>query len=261
MSGLNLTDSSDSPQGTWHFRFFGIPVRVHPWFWIVLFMMGATSETAPALIWVSVCFVSILLHEVGHVLAFGVFGERAEVVLYSFGGLAIPQLGRRLTAFADILISLAGPFAGFTFAAVIAALAFFAGAHFRLGVHMLIIPSLAAFVPWGQSANPASNANYDWNVLLNDLLYVNIYWGLVNLLPIYPLDGGHVSRSLFQAQNPAQGRSRSLVVSIAVAVAVAIVGLIGGSTYMGLMFGFLAFGSFQSWDAERKRFRPDMKLK
>ena len=89
MSGLNLTDTSDSPQGTWHFHFFGIPVRVQPWFWIILFMMGATGETAPALIWVGVCFVSILLHEVGHVLAFRLFGERAEVLLYSFGGLSL----------------------------------------------------------------------------------------------------------------------------------------------------------------------------
>ena len=35
-------------------------------------------------------------------------------------------------------------------------------------------------------------------VLVWDLLFVNIFWGLVNLLPVFPLDGGQISRELFQ---------------------------------------------------------------
>jgi Zn-dependent protease len=43
---------------------------------------------------------------------------------------------------------------------------------------------------------PAHAAFSNWYVLLNDLLFVNFDWGLVNLLPVYPLDGGHAARAV-----------------------------------------------------------------
>ena len=38
--------------------------------------------------------------------------------------------------------------------------------------------------------------------LLHAILFVNIVWALVNLLPVYPLDGGQISRELFTLGNP-----------------------------------------------------------
>jgi membrane-associated protease RseP (regulator of RpoE activity) len=257
---MTILECPDRTRGEWRFRFFGIPVCVQPLFWLTLLFMGANRETGAALIWVAVCFVSILLHEVGHVVAFRAFGEQAEVVLYSWGGLAKPQRGFRMSSFAQTVISLAGPVAGFCFGLLVVGMAQIAGAKLQLEFHMLVIPSLtASFYP--AAGDPAAGAIdymrfYHWNVLLNDLLFVNIYWGLVNLLPIYPLDGGQAARALFEHHDPARGRRRSLIVSIAAAVVVAAFGLITRSMYLTAMFGILAAGSAQMLEADRPMFRP-----
>jgi stage IV sporulation protein FB len=252
-----LLDCPESTRGEWRFRFFGIPVRVQPWFWLTTIFMGANRDTGAALIWVGVCFVSILLHEVGHVIAFRTFGEDAEVVLYSWGGLAVPQRGSRMGTFASTVVSLAGPAAGFCFAGLVAVAATIAGAKFHLVFHTLVIPSLTASY---HSADPFQSdylRAYYWNVVLNDLLFVNIYWGLVNLLPVYPLDGGQASRALFVHHNPARGKRRSLQLSVITAVAVAVLALITKSMYVMIMFGILAAGSAQVLEAERPLFRAD----
>lgn len=231
-------------------------MRVHPWFWLTTLFMGAMQQdTGAALIWVAVCFVSILLHEIGHVVAFHAFGERAEVILYSWGGLAVPALGRRLGTFGQTVVSLAGPAAGFCLAGVVAGVAMFAGAQFQLVFHTLVIPSLTAWFPFADYPD-ASMSSYYWNVLLNDLLFVNIYWGLVNLLPVYPLDGGQAARALFVRRDPTRGRRRAIKVSAIVAVIVAVLGLITRSMYLVIMFGILAAGSAQMLEAEPAIFRP-----
>jgi Peptidase family M50 len=49
--------------------------------------------------------------------------------------------------------------------------------------------------------------------IVDDLLYVNFYWGLVNLLPVWPLDGGHISRALVEHWDRHDGRRKSLILS------------------------------------------------
>ena len=64
-------------------------------------------------LWLGILFVSILIHELGHALTARLFGARAWVQLYSFGGLAHPD--RPLPKWRAIAMTLAGPFAGFAF--------------------------------------------------------------------------------------------------------------------------------------------------
>src|ERR1700690_3564988 len=110
-----LVDCPDSRLGEWDFHLFDIPVRVKIWFWIAVMLIGARDDLAMMAIWVAVCFVSILLHELGHVCAFRLFGERAEVVLYGWGGMAVPRYAVSGT-FPRLVVALAGPFAGFCIA-------------------------------------------------------------------------------------------------------------------------------------------------
>ena len=62
-------------------------------------------------------FVSILIHELGHTFAFRYFGISSHIVLYHFGGLAIPDSygsswgSRSIDPRANALISAAGPLA------------------------------------------------------------------------------------------------------------------------------------------------------
>src|SRR4051794_4982523 len=110
------------------FTLAGIPVRVHPLFWLMGIIFGiGTGNLILLLIWVAVVFVSILIHEMGHAFTMRHYGVSPEVILYLGGGLAVPrseQSGRRWGRFElrtgeQILVSLAGPGAGFLLAALV----------------------------------------------------------------------------------------------------------------------------------------------
>src|SRR5271169_6821462 len=96
-----LVDCPDGGRGVWRFRLFGIPVSVQPWFWLTTLFMGANRSVGMLLIWIAVCFVSILLHEVGHVMAYRAFGEQGSIVLYGWGGLAFSNRSTRRTTLAQ----------------------------------------------------------------------------------------------------------------------------------------------------------------
>lgn len=225
------------------FRLLGFPVRVHPWFWIVTILLNGDSllKIGPQflLIWVAVVFVSILVHELGHALAFRRFGERAEIVLYAFGGLAIPQ-GVVSGRWRRIVVSLAGPFAGFILCGVVY------GSNLAFG--------------WAQGNG------LEVAFLYIQLVFVNLYWGLLNLLPVFPLDGGQVSRELCTGRWGHRGTRVSLKISIATALLIVAysifcaidVGQLGagitldfpwwvprGSVYLAILFGLLAYESYQ----------------
>lgn len=227
-----------------NFKIGDIPVRVHPLFWLVTLLLGANSGLAGILIWVVVVFFSILVHELGHVLAMRMYGQDGSILLHAGGGLAIPTSygwgrGRGgLTRQEQIIVSLAGPLAGFMVAAVVLGIVYLVGGVILMDWLLFIIPLPQAFLP---------TAGFVVNVFIQMMLWVNIFWGLINLLPIYPLDGGQVARQLFAGADPWDGVRKSLILSLVAAGVMALVGLVYlGSVYMALLFGFLAFQSYQS---------------
>jgi len=75
---------------------------------------------------------------------------------------------------------------------------------------------------------------------------VNIFWGVINLMPVYPLDGGNIARNLLVRADPYGGLRKSLRLSLIAGAVVAGIGLIlMRSMYVTLLFGFLAFQSYQ----------------
>src|SRR5262249_50079467 len=96
------------------FRFLGIPVRVHPLFWLATAVLGGSggNETlGPILIWVGCVFVSILVHEYGHGLTARLFRCSPSIVLYGMGGLCYSE-SERQTPLQRVAVLLAGPGAG-----------------------------------------------------------------------------------------------------------------------------------------------------
>jgi Zn-dependent protease len=202
-----------------HFRLFGIPVRVEPFFWIVAVLFGLSYEKIPLILtWVLVVFVSVLVHELGHALALKAFARPSAIVLHGFGGVTISprdvsSRGR------SVIVSLAG--------------------------------SLTAIVVLGIPARALRDSDWaredlvDWVLgggegfslwwLLYMAAFVNIWWSIINLLPVRPLDGGNVATELFGL--PAARR-----VSLVAAAGLALFAFANGEDYAG--FFAIMLGAF-----------------
>lgn len=231
------------------FSIAGIPVRVHPLFWLIALLLGSSGSLIGIPIWIFVVFVSILIHELGHALAFRRYGIDSEIVLHFMGGLTIPLAAPWGTSWANvapsprqqIVISLAGPFAGFIIAALVIASVTFTGGTFA--------GRLMGLIPVPQYALPAA-AGIILNQFILMMLWVNIFWGLINLLPVFPLDGGQVARNILIQYDPVGGTRKSLWVSVVTGGIVALGAFILlESFYMAFLFGILAFQSYQALQA------------
>lgn len=237
-----VLDIPPAPRGLLNFVLFNTSVQVQPWFWVTTLILGWSQDFRTTLIWVAVVFVSILVHEFGHIAAYRIYGVNGAVLLYTWGGLAIPRREIRGTL-ARIVVAFAGPFAGFCLAAVTIAAAINLGVEIRAGLHNFVVPVIAPVFP-----REAYGAHAYWMVAISDLLFVNIYWGLVNLLPVSPLDGSHVSRAILQSMSPAAWHKPWLLLSAFVAFAIAGLGFWSGSLYLGIMFLLLGVSSLQMLD-------------
>jgi stage IV sporulation protein FB len=245
-----------------HFRVFGTPVRVHPVFWLFSAIMGFGFLHAgiPAfLVWMACVFFSLLVHELGHVFMFRVCGAHAHVVLYAFGGLAIPD--RRLhNRWQRIAVSFAGPLAEFLIIAVLA-----------VALAIKNVDDLKAIADLGLGIfgiRSHFGGFLDMPPLMAEavfiLVYINLFWALLNLLPIYPLDGGQISRDFLDGLIPhGRGIRMSLGISLVLAGLLTVhcvasangkplipfLPSIGGM-YMAILFGMLALQSFQMLQQE-----------
>jgi Zn-dependent protease len=258
-----LTEPPPSPYDV-HFRVFGIPVRISPVFWIVVLVLGINPRggTRPAelVIWIAVVLVSILVHEMGHAAMQRRFGGRPWITLYALGGLAsCDDCDRRPSS--QVLISLAGPVAGFLLALAAVTVVLLSGHPFGWTwadevdwgaagiIEATVLPMLGGMWYWEPFASQSADD------LLGSALAVNILWGLVNLLPIYPLDGGRVAREVCTLKNPRAGIVLSLRISIIAAIAMAIAAAVAWqSLFTTIMFGYLAYSSYmtlQAYESQR----------
>jgi stage IV sporulation protein FB len=239
----------------WQFRLLGTDVRVHPFFWIAILLLGGDQGNPWfTLYWVAIVCTSILVHEFGHVLAMRWVGDRGYIVLWSFGGLAISSRSKyRRSYAAQVAVSAAGPAAGLLLAVLTALLAGAAGWNSHFMFSSIGLPVWYADVP----SIGLSALNYQvylhLHYFINTLLYVNFYWSLINLLPVYPLDGGQIARSIFEQRDPDAGLRRSLQVSALTGAIVAVLGLISRQTYFLLFFAFLAIASLQALPTAGRR--------
>jgi Zn-dependent protease len=235
-----LNEPSQTPYDL-RFRLFGIPVRVHPFFWFAALLLGLGGSSRPELmmLWVGAVFVSIVVHEMGHALAAQAHGWPPSITLHGFGGLASYRPTYRSPR-AQILITLAGPAAGFAFAVAILAVIQATGHHVRFErVISNFLPITWDFYDSGKL-----------NLLIFDLLYVNIFWGLINLLPVYPLDGGQIARELLGLVNPTDAVRQSLWMSVITAGFVAVMALVKlDDKYIAIFFAYLAYTSYTTLQA------------
>ncbi|MGZ6087672.1 MAG: site-2 protease family protein [Polyangiales bacterium] len=223
--GSQNAPRSSLPEGfSPHFAVFGVPVRVGMGFWLISIIgfrqdgQSLGSAILQTIAWTAIVFVSILLHELGHALVARRYGASPVITLHAFGGLtSYSGEGLVMTRFRRILISLAGPFAGFALGLAV----FLATRHMTLTDPQL------------------------W--LRRTVLWVNVGWGIINLLPVLPLDGGNV---LAAALGPKRVYATA-VISAVCAIAVALIGLKTGLLMVFVLFGFFAVSAISQARAAR----------
>ena len=261
------------------FRLGDIPVRVHPFFWLSAVLLGIDlRRPGPEMmlylaIWTGILFVSILVHELGHILMGRYFGRRGHILLTGFCGLAIGS-SEQPYRWQRNLVYLAGPGAGFVLAAVATAIFWTYNAPTTLWI-------LGRF--FGIVVDVPANTEPVPDILffvMNNVLWINIFWGLVNLLPVWPLDGGQVCREVCQHYRGRDGMRASLIISLATAAGFAGLALLemilkrpiipflplGGSLFPVLFFAILALQSWQllqfvrragpDWEEQREESAP-----
>jgi len=227
-----------------NFWLFGIPVRIHPLFWVVAILLGTRSDNVMELLaWTVAVFVSILIHEFGHALAMRAYGFHPWITLHGMGGLTSYQpLGTYHTTghstFGQVSITAAGPAAGFLLAALVTV-------ALRLSGHAVEVQWLLNIFPMPQPAELVGSLAF--TVFLWHLLFISVVWGLVNLLPVYPLDGGQIAREVLLQVNSREGIRISLLLSLATAIGMAIFAATQWeSLYTTLFFAYLAYASYSA---------------
>lgn len=243
------------------FQVLGFPVRISWGFWLMTFIFGyswvqgldlALGELSLGilpmlLLWTLCLFVSILIHELGHAIAFRQSGIESSIVLYHFGGLAIPRSGSRgygtLSEKENLWIFFAGPL--FQFVSALIVIAIVKATGYRLADFDSIY-SLPTKIQNLIDADSGANMLVDsvgLYALTDFYLFPSIFWALLNLVPVMPLDGGQIAGSLNRMRG---GNMRqTLWISVIAAGAMAAWGFSGGQRYMGFLFLFLGFQSFQ----------------
>jgi stage IV sporulation protein FB len=176
---------------------FGTHVRVHPFFWVAeafIFWPLLDAGMEFLLIGILCGFTTILLHEFGHVWMGRLFGSEGHIVLWTFGGLAIgsSNLSNR---WKRIAVSLAGP-----------------------GIQILLWAAMYFAAPYVLSPSWPRVLVVGYGILE----WYSLYWALLNLLPIWPLDGGWITRDVWCHFSRRNGVRLSLHLSIGVSLVLAL---------------------------------------
>jgi stage IV sporulation protein FB len=195
-----------------------IPILIHPLFWLIAFFIGWmwTYNLTGALLSVVIILVSVLFHEFGHALTAILFGQTTRIELAAFGGFTYRE-GRKLKLWEEFLVVMNGPIAGFILFLIAYGLN-------RSG--FVTQPALALAVKLTTIAN--------------------LFWTIINLVPVLPLDGGHLMSIILEAIFGFKGVKIAIVTGIVIAVAISIFFLILGQFLVGALFLILTFESFRS---------------
>ena len=225
--------------GSWDvMKIRGIPLRIHPsWFLVFLYFTLSARDQFETLLdgqpsiwngWVigaftsSLLFLSVLLHELAH--SFVAIGEGLKVrdiTLFFLGGMA--NLEKECpTSKGSLKIAISGP----------------------------VVSLLLAFLMILLSNN-LSESNFILSNLFKQVGSLNLLIGVFNLLPIMPLDGGVILKSLIWYFTGSKKAGIKVAISSArlisfIAVFIGIFNLLRGNLYIAICFSIIGLFVFSS---------------
>lgn len=200
------------------FNLLRFPVQVHWSFTVVLVFVLDSELPLPAIVlWASAVFVSILIHELGHAFAARRQGCHVEsVMIYAMGGLTTWRPGFGGTSRAQrVLISAAG--SGLE---ILVGLTVFALANEgMLGDYADRIMRTPVQINFWQAGYAEQYVAF----FAGAFVWVSIFWGLINWLPVSGFDGSHMLRELMVKIDPESGVMHTKIIGMVFAVLVAVI--------------------------------------
>jgi stage IV sporulation protein FB len=199
-----------------------IPIRISPVFWVLAIFIGwINSETIlGTAIWSAIIFISVLIHEYGHALTALAFGQRAHIEFVALGGVTHRSGDKKLKLWQEFLIVLNGPLAG-------------------------LLLCFAAYALQQYMGFTRITTPFEYAIQITVL--ANLFWTIINLLPIFPLDGGHLLRIIMESIFGMKGIKLTFLIS-------SILGLVGSLFFFmdraflaGSLFLLLAYESYRTW--------------
>jgi len=235
----------------WSFRIAtiaGIPIRIHVTFFLVLLlgayqwgsMTGTLGGALFGIVLMTLLFVCVTLHELGHSLVAQAFGIPVrQIVLLPLGGVA--QISKNPDRpVHELLIAAAGPAVNVVIAVLL-----------LVPVGVAVVPSLLdgrGLLPSGLGNTPALSTLLVW------LLAANVSLVLFNLIPAFPLDGGRIFRALL-AMGLGYPRATRIAASVGqlIAIGLGVYGVLASNFVLMLVAVFVFFGAGQETsEAEAK---------
>lgn len=202
------------------FWLFSTLVTVRFTFFLVMVLMAGLSRRSLVgiLIWVLVAGFGVLLHEFGHVAAARYYRHKPRVELYTMGGVTMWESDGRAGWVERLVISLTGPAIGIALAGLV-----------------WLLRDTLGWTPGSSSAHLA----------LSDFMWVSVGWGVFNLLPILPLDGGQALEAILAGLHARDPRRTTRIVSLGVGAVVALVAFGAGWTWAGVLAAMFAYNNAQ----------------
>jgi Zn-dependent protease len=198
-----------------------------------VFVVLNYDESQPiqyALIWIPILFLSVLIHELAHAAAIALFGfGPSDVVLGGMGGYTANAHMHGARPWQGVVISVAGPASSFVL--------MFLSNMLRTTEIAYTDKMLVVFLPMFAGANA--------------------FWGIFNLIPLKPLDGGHATRDFFRMF--LTERNAFVVATWIAMIAGAVIvvyALKTRSTFLAVYIAWFTYLAFQQWQYFRQHGTP-----
>jgi len=216
------------------FPLFGIPVGVHVTFLFIALLGAMTYSGIDIAIWTAAAFVSILLHEMGHALTARKFGAKGiAVTLYGLGGVTNFRHGLQMSHGRSFLISAAGSASGIV-----------------AGGALLLAARNGVF----------DGVSHEMAVFLDSFIFTALVWGVLNWIPIVPLDGGHMVESLAAMVSEERAPLISQVITWTTVAIVAPLAYLNGYQFAAIIVVMFAFSGLREYRAKAERQKAKSRL-
>ena len=195
------------------FTLFGVPVSIHPTLWLTLafigggFMVSNMAELMQVLLFIIAAFVVLLSHEMGHALVGRRLGGGQPSVYLAWLGGDCTNETAMLTRIQGVVMTAAGPLSSLAVGLLsLLALCLYIG-DFQMGALLGASFALGCMPSEVLQVYPPLVM-----IFFFSLIEVSCWWTLLNLLPIFPLDGGQIMLGLMHSRRQVHGVSLAAAV-------------------------------------------------